>query len=398
MVERGIDDFAAPETHRARSRQDQPYVHHVGIGGPRNHQVAERFEVAVGIVAFEERPRVRIAAQRVAVGDGAGRVGGAVGAVGAGAEDDGAGQARDIDGGGQNELLVAAAQAVALQRHGGLAAGDDAGGRTQGPLARDRGVHAGDLAGLAFDSAGQHQRPVAELPRAPRGRLERQPVASDHHVPHPREERIVRLGSLGDRAAHPLRDPLLHRGGNARGDAVLLQDGGGAGQRWRNRARWGRSRSRPGRRRSRRRAAATSTAAGQARRANWPPLMREMCLRTALISWIVAPQASSCRVTACFSSSVMPEAGSGSRAEAPPEIRQTTRSSCCAPVAMPAMRAAPSTPRASGRGWPLSFSSMRRNLARCPYLTLIRPAVIRLPRTRSAAFAIEAPALPAPTT
>ena len=63
-----------------------------------------------------------------------------------------------------------------------------------------------------------------------------------------------------------------------------------------------------------------STRAGAARRASWPPLMREMCLRTALISWMVAPQASSSRVVACFSSSVMPSAGRGSRAEAPPEI------------------------------------------------------------------------------
>ena len=70
-----------------------------------------------------------------------------------------------------------------------------------------------------------------------------------------------------------------------------------------------------------------STRAGAARRASCPPLMREMCLRTALISWMVAPQASSSRVVACFSSSVMPSAGRGRSADAPPEIRQITRSS-----------------------------------------------------------------------
>ena len=38
--------------------------------------------------------------------------------------------------------------------------------------------------------------------------------------------------------------------------------------------------------------------------------MREMCLRMELISWILAPEASSSRVVACFSSRVMPSAGS----------------------------------------------------------------------------------------
>ena len=49
-------------------------------------------------------------------------------------------------------------------------------------------------------------------------------------------------------------------------------------------------------------------------------------------------------------------------------------------------------------GWPHSFSSMRRSLAVCPSLTFTRPAVMRRPRTRSAAFAMDAPAFPAPTT
>ena len=68
----------------------------------------------IGIVGVEESARVGIAAQRVAVGDGAGGVGGAVGAVGAGAEDHDVRQPGDIEGGGQDELLIAAAQSVAL--------------------------------------------------------------------------------------------------------------------------------------------------------------------------------------------------------------------------------------------------------------------------------------------
>ncbi len=59
----------------------------------------------------------------------------------------------------------------------------------------------------------------------------------------------------------------------------------------------------------------------------WPPLIREMCLRTQLISWMLAPQSSNNCVVFCFSASVMGGAGSGSKAEAPPEIKQMTRSS-----------------------------------------------------------------------
>src|ERR1035437_8413890 len=141
-----------------------------------------------------------------------------------------------------------------------------------------------------------------------------------------------------------------------------------------------------------------STRAGAARRASCPPLMSEMCLRTVLISWMVAPEARSTRVVACFSSRVMPAAGRGKSAEAPPETRQITRSSRVAAAAICAIRSAPATPRSSGTGWPHWFNSMRRNLATWPSLTLIRPAVIWRPRTRSAACAMEAPALPAPIT
>ena len=107
-----------------------------------------------------------------------------------------------------------------------------------------------------------------------------------------------------------------------------------------------------------------SMAAGQASRASCPPLTIEMCLRTALISWILAPHASSNFVTACFSSSVTGGAGAGSSAEPPPDIRAMIRSSSPACPAMRAMRVAPATPAASGSGWPHSFNSTRLTGAR----------------------------------
>ena len=67
--------------------------------------------------------------------------------------------------------------------------------------------------------------------------------------------------------------------------------------------------------------------AGKAWRASRPPLMRDRCLRTVLISPIDAPERSSARVTACFDSSDRPCAGAIQFADAPPDISTSTRSS-----------------------------------------------------------------------
>ncbi len=54
--------------------------------------------------------------------------------------------------------------------------------------------------------------------------------------------------------------------------------------------------------------------------------MRERCLRTVLISPMVAPERSSARVTACLSANETPAAGAIQLAEAPPDISTSTRS------------------------------------------------------------------------
>ena len=69
-----------------------------------------------------------------------------------------------------------------------------------------------------------------------------------------------------------------------------------------------------------------SSVAGKAACASWPPLIRLRCLRTAFISWMVAPQASRPRVRICLSASVSGGAGAGSIADAPPEISAISRS------------------------------------------------------------------------
>ena len=61
------------------------------------------------------------------------------------------------------------------------------------------------------------------------------------------------------------------------------------------------------------------TLAGPAASASLPPLIRERCFLTQLISAIVAPDSRSARVVACLSERVIPCAGAASSAEPPPE-------------------------------------------------------------------------------
>ena len=141
-----------------------------------------------------------------------------------------------------------------------------------------------------------------------------------------------------------------------------------------------------------------ATRAGAAARASWPPLSTEQCLRTAL-SWLMsAPAASKRRVMTCLSPSVMGGAGAGVSAEAPPEIRASTRSSAPAPRASARRSRAAAAPRSSGTGCPASTSCTRRVSARWPSFTTTRPPATRSPHASSTAAAMAPEALPAPTT
>src|ERR1017187_346571 len=52
----------------SRTHQNDPHIHYVRIRRPRDHQVAQRFEITVRIVFFQKPPRLRIAPHRVAIG------------------------------------------------------------------------------------------------------------------------------------------------------------------------------------------------------------------------------------------------------------------------------------------------------------------------------------------
>ena len=106
-----------------------------------------------------------------------------------------------------------------------------------------------------------------------------------------------------------------------------------------------------------------STRAGCAAIASRPPLIAERCLRTVFISPIWAPDFSSARLTSCLSASVRPGAGRASRAEAPPEIRHSTRSSAERPFTFSRMRPAAARPFSSGTGCAASTISMRLHVS-----------------------------------
>ncbi len=105
--------------------------------------------------------------------------------------------------------------------------------------------------------------------------------------------------------------------------------------------------------------ASVTTRAGDAAAASRPPLIAERCFRTQFISVMFAPDFSSARLTACLSSSVSPAAGAASRAEPPPEMRQSTRSSGPRPFTASRIWLAALRPAASGTGCAASTTSMR---------------------------------------
>ena len=103
-----------------------------------------------------------------------------------------------------------------------------------------------------------------------------------------------------------------------------------------------------------------------ARTPSWPPLIADRCLRTAFISPMASPLASSARVTAILSSSETPSAGAHSIADAPPDNSRTSASPRRA--ASPARRFAcrpESALAASGSGCAPCATNNSRTRSRC---------------------------------
>jgi hypothetical protein len=85
-------------------------------------------------------------------------------------------------------------------------------------------------------------------------------------------------------------------------------------------------------------------------RASPPPFSRDSALRTVFMATMSAPDFSSKSLVAIFSSSVTPSTGAGRSADAPPEIRHSTRSLVAASLAILSTAAAASAPFRSGSG------------------------------------------------
>ena len=105
--------------------------------------------------------------------------------------------------------------------------------------------------------------------------------------------------------------------------------------------------------------ASVTTRAGAQASASRPPLTADRCLRTQFISAMVAPEWSNSLLMRCLSCSVKPSAGKLSKAEPPPEIRHSTRSSSVKPRVSSMMRWAAAIPAASGTGCAACTTSMR---------------------------------------
>src|SRR3984957_5661296 len=94
--------------------------------------------------------------------------------------------------------------------------------------------------------------------------------------------------------------------------------------------------------------------AGAAATASRPPLIAERCLRTQLISLILAPLLSNALFKADLSLRVIPGAGRESKAEPPPDIRHRARSFEPRPLTRSTILRAAFCPAASGMGWAAS--------------------------------------------
>ena len=101
-------------------------------------------------------------------------------------------------------------------------------------------------------------------------------------------------------------------------------------------------------------ASVTISAAWLPARASRPPLMRDKCLRTVLISPIGAPERNSARVTCCFCVNEMPSTGAIQFADPPPDSSTSRRSSAVASAARRSVSSAAFSPASSGAGWPAS--------------------------------------------
>ena len=261
----------------------------------------------------------------------------------------------------EQELGAAAAAARAARADGdrGLAARQHHAGPGErlaapGDLPGQRRVDLADLARFALDLVAEDVRLDAGGARRGGGGFER---------PLRRGDDVHRVAGEG-RRRRAWASPARRSRGRARiaardRDRVAVQHrqriGAGGRIGHRRAAADGRRRSR----RARRSPAGSRPAPARRPRASRPPLIADRCFLTQFISSIAAPLFSSARLIACFSSRLTPSAGRASSDEAPPEIRQRTRSSPLRPRASAPIRAAARRPASSGTGWAASTTSIR---------------------------------------
>ncbi len=112
--------------------------------------------------------------------------------------------------------------------------------------------------------------------------------------------------------------------------------------------------------------ASVTHCAGQIVSASRPPLTRERCFLTQFISLMLAPLCSSFVFNIFLSSRLMPSAGRVSRAEPPPETRNTTKSSEVRFATSACISRAAAIPASSGMGCDASSTLMDLVGTLCP--------------------------------
>ena len=149
-------------------------------------------------------------------------------------------------GGGEGELLVAAAlTGVFTEVDGGFAAEDDAGGRGHGQSAvvhfpAEADEHFGDFGSLTFDVCGEQDGVVAQLGGLGEGGVGGGAVVGDDERVAGGEDGVVRFGGVGDNAGKPGLQAVGYDRGQGVVQVVFFRRWRGRRPRCLRRGRWDR--------------------------------------------------------------------------------------------------------------------------------------------------------------
>jgi len=236
----------------------------------------------------------------------------------------------DVQGPGQGKFLISSSQSVASNGHRRLASRDNAGRFLNGVIPRDhlsgnRCVEPGGLSCVANNGRRQDEGVEPSRGGFLRSRKKSQGIGPDQKIMNLSEGLVSRFWRLFDSFLPACHEMFLNGRRQFRPQTIFFEDlprffktgGVGNGRAGCDYLEW--ISYYVGKDETEHRGRISPT--GQA-----SPFYSEICFLTVLISLISAPQLRRSWVTSCFSSSVIPSAGHGRRADPPPDKRKMTRS------------------------------------------------------------------------